>query len=173
METLDCIKKRRSVRKYLKTPVAKGVIKEIIDAGTHAPSSGNLQNWEFIVVTNPETKKKIKDASYYDHRFIEEAPALIVICSDTNRISKYGERGRDLYSIQNVSAAAENIMLAAWDIGLGSCWVGAFDETEVANAIVLPSGVRPMIIITLGYPNEKPEAPKRWGLDQVLHWERY
>jgi len=120
METLDCIRNRRSVRRYLRTPVNDGVIKEIIGAAICAPSSGNLQNWEFVAVRDQETKNKIRDACY-GQGFVSEAPVIIVVCSNNKRISKYGESGRDLYSIQNVAAAAENIVLAAWDIGLGSC----------------------------------------------------
>lgn len=172
METIECIKSRRSIRRYQKNPIPEGLIRELIDAATCAPSSGNIQDWEFIVVRNSTAKTRLREACG-GQRIVEEAPALVVICSDRNRIGQYGSRGEELYSIQNTAAAAENLMLAAWDRGIGSCWVGAFDETEVSNILVLPSHVKPLLILALGYPAEKPERPKRWGLDEVLRWERY
>lgn len=172
MDTIECIKTRRSIRKYHATPIGEDVITKMMEAAIHAPSSGNTQDWEFIVVRNQTAKKKLADACY-GQRIVEEAPALIVVCSDSKRVSEYGERGKNLYSIQNAAAAAQNIMLAAWDLGIGSCWIGTFDEIGVANAIILPSHVRPLVIITLGYPDEKPNPPKRWSLKQVVRWERY
>ncbi len=172
MNTLECIKTRRSIRKYRPTPIGEDVIFKIMEAAVHAPSSGNLQDWEFVIVRNETTKKGIADACY-GQRIVEEAPIVIVVCSDSNRSSKYGERGRNLYSVQNTAAAAQNIMLAAWEMGVGSCWIGAFDEVRVANTIILPSHVRPLAIITLGYPDEKPKPPKRWEPKDVVRWERY
>ncbi len=172
MNTIECIKSRRSIRKYNQTPVGEDVINKIMEAAVHAPSSGNLQDWEFVVVRNQTTKKKLAEACY-NQEPVDKAPVVIVVCSDSNRSLKYGERGRNLYSIQNSAAAAQNIMLAAWEMGVGSCWIGAFDEMEVANAVILPSHVRPLAIITLGYPDEKPNPPKRWGLKDVVRWERY
>ncbi len=172
MNTLECIKTRRSIRKYNPTPIGEDVMFRIMEAAIHAPSSRNAQNWEFIIVRNETTKKKLAEASY-QKELVENAPVVIVVCSDNNKLSQYGERGRNLFSIQNTAAAAQNLMLAAWELGIGSCWIGGFDETEVANAVILPSHVRPMMIITLGYPAEKPNPPKRWDLKEVVRWERY
>jgi nitroreductase len=172
MNTLECIKTRRSIRKYNETPVGEDVLFKIIEAATHAPSSRNAQNWEFVIVRNETTKKRLAEACY-QKEMVEQAPVAIVVCSDNNKLEAYGERGRNLFSIQNTAVAAQNLMLAAWEMGIGSCWIGGFDEIGVANAVILPSHVRPLMIIILGYPAEKPEMPKRWELKDVVRWERY
>jgi nitroreductase len=172
MNTLECIKTRRSIRKYNKTPIGEDVLFRIMEAAIHAPSARNSQNWEFIIVRNETTKKRLAEACY-QRGLIEQAPVVVVVCSDNNKLAEYGERGRNLFSIQNTAAAAQNLMLAAWEMGVGSCWIGSFDEVGVANAVILPSHVRPLLIITLGYPAEKPEKPERWDPKEVVRWERY
>ena len=173
MQTMDCIKERRSVRKYRPDPIPDDVLNSILEAGTHAPSSGNVQDWEFIVVKNPETKTKIANAAW-EQDFVKGAPVVIVVCSDIHRVSAaYGERGQTLYSVQNTSAAIQNILLAAWEKEIGSCWIGAFNESAIRNILVLPTNIRPLAIITLGYPAEVSNKPKRRDLKEVAHMERW
>lgn len=106
--------------------------------------------------------------------FIGEAPVVIVVCSNLDRVAaKYGERGRVLYSIQNTAAAAQNLNLAAWDKGLATCWVGAFSEDAVRTALAVPRGVRPLAIITLGWPAEKPRKPERMDIREIMHKELF
>lgn len=173
MQTIDCIKERRSVRRYRPDPIPDDVLNSILEAGTCAPSSGNVQDWEFIVIRNPETKAKIADAAW-EQDFIKEAPVVLVVCSDIDRVSSaYGERGQTLYSIQNTSAAIQNMMLAAWDNEVGSCWIGAFNEAAVREMLVLPTNIRPLAIITLGYPAEVPKKPRSRSVKEVAHMERW
>ncbi|UCD07313.1 MAG: nitroreductase family protein [Candidatus Aenigmatarchaeota archaeon] len=173
MQTMECIRERRSVRNYKPDPIPEDIIKEIIEAATHAPSSGNVQDWEFIVVKNPETKMKVAAAAW-EQNFIVSAPVVLVVCSDLDRISAaYGSRGETLYSIQNTSAAIQNILLAAWEKEVGSCWIGAFNENKIRDTLVLPSNVRPLAIITLGYPAEVSKKPRRRDVKEVLHMERW
>ena len=120
-----------------------------------------------------EKKKRALARAALGQSFIEEASVVIVACSNQRRISYYGERGRKLYAIQNVAAAVQNMLLAAHALGIGSCWVGAFDETEVARILNLPSYVVPQAIIALGYPAEKPRKPARFELHEIVHEESY
>jgi nitroreductase len=173
MQTMECIRERRSVRDYKPDPIPEGIVKEIIEAATHAPSSGNVQDWEFIVIKNLETKTKIAAAAW-EQDFIARAPVVLVVCSDLDRVSAaYGTRGETLYSIQNTSAAIQNLLLAAWEKELGSCWVGAFNESTLRDILVLPTNIRPLAIITLGYPAGVSKKPRRRSVKEVLHMERW
>ncbi len=173
MNTTECIKTRYSIREYSDAAVSEGLVKEILQAAVCAPSAGNAQDWEFIVVRKQEIKKQLAEAAL-GQGFIADAPVLVVVCSNLKKIgSAYGERGVSLYSIQDTAAAAMCLMLAAWEKGLGTCWVGAFDEGRVKEILVLPMDVRPLAIITLGYPRAGIEKPKSRDLSGVLHWEHY
>jgi nitroreductase len=167
MDVLSAIKKRRSIRRFLRKDVGEEIIKEMLECAILAPSEGNLQPWRFYVIRNKELKEKI--ALYaLRQEFIAEAPVCIVVCADLKRTSPYGERGRTLYCLQSTAAAIENMMLYAVSKGLGTCWVGAFDERKVADALSLPSYLRPVAIIPVGYPAEEPETPPRIPLRNVM-----
>ena len=159
METLDCIALRRSCRKYKPDEVEWEKIGKIILAARDSPSSGNLQNWSFIIVQDDSARQSIAEASY-GQLWMGQAPVHIVVCGHTKKASQfYGLRGERLYTIQNCAAAVQNILLAATDIGLGSCWVGAFDEEQLRSICGIPDDVRPQAIVTLGYAAEKPREP--------------
>ena len=172
VNVIGCIKDRASVRRFRKDPIPDKVLDEVLEAGIAAPSAGNAQDWEFIVVKKPESKSRLAVAAF-GQDMIGDAPVVVVVCSNLKKIERYGTRGKTLYTIQDAAAAAQNILLAAWDREIGSCWVGAFDEEEVGQILALPSHVRPMVIIPLGYPAEKPEKPKRWPLKDIVHQERF
>lgn len=173
METLKCIKERRDIRDFRPEPIPENILKKILESAVQAPSSGNVQDWEFILVKDPRTKSLLAEAAL-GQDFVAKAPVVIVVCSDLNRVSSsYGERGKTLYSVQNTSAAVQNLLLAAWNLGIASCWVGAFREQRVKEILVLPQHVRPLAIIPLGYPAKVPQKPERKPLEQTLHQERY
>jgi len=171
METLDCIKARVSMRSYKPDPVPEGLISKILEAAVNAPSAGNTQDWEFVVVRDAKNRKDLSEAAF-GQGFVAQAPVVIVVCSDLKRISAvYGSRGENLYSIQDTAAAVQNIMLAACDLGLGTCWVGAFSEDKVKSVLSLPEHVRPLAVIPVGYPSSIPKKPKRF--EGHIHKERY
>jgi nitroreductase len=172
METAECIKTRTSVRDFKKDPIPDNILLEILDLAVQAPSAGNLQDWEFIVVKDARTKRDVAVAAL-NQQFIWEAPIVIVACSNLEKISSYGERGRSLYSLQDTATAIENLMLAAWDKGIGSCWVGAFDEKKVKDTLSLPEHIRPVAIIPVGYPSKTYKKPSRRKLREVLHFEHW
>jgi nitroreductase len=159
METLDCITWRRSVRKYKPDIVEFDKIGDIIYAAMHAPSSGNLQNWKFIIVDDAGARKALSEACMRQ-LWMTQAPYHIVVCGEHEKAEQfYGIRGDRLYTIQNCAAAVQNMLLAAYDLGLGSCWVGAFNEEEVRDICGIPGNIRPQAIVTIGYPAEEPKDP--------------
>jgi len=173
MDLFDCINARRSIRKYLKKHVEWEKVGRILDAGRLAPSSGNIQDWMFLVVDNAHKRQAIAEASLEQY-WMADAPIQIVICCVTmHGRQMYGMRGERLYSIQNCAAAAENMMLAATDLGLGSCWVGAFDEEKVCHILAIPERARPQVIITIGYAAEMPDMPMKKTLENVTFMNKY
>ncbi|MEM2850906.1 MAG: nitroreductase family protein [Candidatus Bathyarchaeia archaeon] len=170
---LEAIKTRRSVRAFTNENVSEELLNKILDAARWAPSAGNLQPWEFVVVRDPKVKQGLAVAALHQ-MFIAEAPVVIVVCANENRSAwGYGKRGVALYCIQDTAAATQNILLTAHSLGLGACWVGAFDEEAAKRVLAIPAGVRPVAIIPLGYPAEKPSPPRRRGFDEILHYEKY
>jgi nitroreductase len=173
MDVLEAIKGRRSVRAFKSQDVSPEIVEKLIDAARWAPSAGNIQPWEFIIVRKPEIKRALAEAAL-DQTFIEEAPVVIVICANENRSSQgYGIRGKTLYCIQDTAAAIQNIHLAAYSLGLGTCWIGAFREEEAREILNIPHGVRPVAIVPVGYPAESPSPPSRRPISQIVHYETF
>jgi len=173
MDVFEAIKGRRSIRAFQNRDIPQEMVDRLIDAARWAPSAGNIQPWEFIIVRKPETKRKLAEAAL-EQTFIEEAPVVIVVCADENRSSQgYGTRGKTLYCLQDTAAATQNIHLAAYALGLGTCWVGAFREDEAKKILNIPSGVRPVAIIPVGYPAEKPQPRNRRPINQITHYESF
>jgi nitroreductase len=172
MECIEAINGRRSIRKFKDRPVEKELVEQLLDAAQMAPSAGNLQARDFIVISDKATKQKLVKAAM-GQSFIEQAPFAIVVIANIERSSRiYRSRG-ELYAIQDASAGIENLLLAAHSMGLGACWVGAFDETEVSAFLGIPNKAKPVAIIPIGYPDEKPSAPPRIVPDRLVHWEKW
>lgn len=173
MELFEAIRNRRSIRKFKDEVPEDELIEKIIEGGIWAPSAGDLQSWDAVIVKDDQTKVQIAVAAYVQE-FVAKAPVLIVMCANmANAGARYGERGRELYCIQDASCAALNMMLRAYDLGLGSAWVGAFKEEDVANELGLPAHVRPVALIPIGYPDEEVETPPRRDIKDVIHEEKY
>lgn len=173
METYECIRTRRSIRKYLEKPIPRDLIVQVLDAGRLAPSAGNLQNWKFILVIDEEKKEKIAEACI-KQLWVAQAPLCIVIVAEPKASERYyGTRGDRLYSVQNCAAAVQNMLLMAHNIGLGACWVGAFDEGMVARALKVPEEVRVQAVVTLGYPAEKVTEPAKFPLENVTYFNKW
>lgn len=173
MDVFEAIKNRRSVRAFTNKPVSEEEVMKLIDAATWAPSAGNIQPWEFVVVRDPEIKRGLSAAAL-DQTFIEEAPVVIVVCANQLRSgSGYGSRGADLYCLQDTAAATQNMLLAAHALGLATCWVGAFQEEEAKKVLNIPNGVRPIAIIPVGHSAEKSMARSRRPLSEIIHRETF
>lgn len=173
MNVFEAITGRRSVRRFLKKAVDDNLIGLMLYMATQAPSAGNVQEWEFVVVRDEEVKKKLAIGALHQ-AFVKEAPVVIVICANLNRIGmKYGKRGDSLYAPQDIANATMLLMLSATALGLGTCWVGAFDEDAVKMTLELPDNLKPMVIVPVGYPDEKPEQPIRIPFENITHVETY
>jgi nitroreductase len=169
MEFFDVIKKRHSIRAFTSRPIEESKIKQILEAANSAPSAGNLQAYKIFLVQDEKRKRDLALASLAQS-FVAEAPIVLVFCADPEASGKkYGKRGRSLYSIQDATIAAAYAQLAATDLGLASCWVGAFDDKEVLKVIGNPEGLLPVAIIPIGYPAEEPEATSRKKLEELVH----
>jgi nitroreductase len=173
LDVFEAIKERRSVRVYADEKVSDNDVERLIEAARWAPSAGNIQPWEFVIVKDTETKRKLSDATL-NQTFIQKAPVVIIVCADVTRSSRgYGSRGEHLYSIQDTAAATENILLAAQELGLATCWVGAFRENEVAKAVKAPKNMKPVAIVPVGHPAEKPVAPQKRLVNEIVHYETF
>jgi len=173
LDLFEAIKQRRSIRAYTREDVSEEEIKKLIDAARWAPSAGNIQPWEFVIVRDAKIKQKLAWAAL-DQTFIEEAPVVIVVCADELKSSQgYGNRGVTLYCLQDTAAAVQNILLAAYALGLATCWVGAFREELVKRALNAPLNIRPVARIPVGHAAEKPTAPQRRALKETVHYETF
>ena len=173
MDVIEAVKTRRSIRKYLDKPLVWDDVYKIIEAGNNAPSAGNLQNWKFIVILDQSKRDAIAEACLQQY-WMSTAPVHIIICAEPDKGERYyGVRGERLYSIQNCAAAAENMILTAHSLGLGTCWVGAFDEDMLKKVTGIPAEVRPQIVLTVGYPDEKPAKPIRHPVTNNLYVNKW
>jgi len=175
MEFEDVILKRRSVRSFEDREVDDIILKKIVDHASRAPSGGNLQHWEFIVVKNKELIEKIADTTFSGNvttsapqAWVKTAPAIIVVCyTPRSVLARYGEWGR-VGGILGMGAAIENLLLSAVNYGLGACWIAGFRPEEVATLLNLPRGVEPISLVPVGYPKSVPQAPPKLPVDQIF-----
>jgi len=166
-EVFEAIKTRRSVRHFLPDDIPDKVIASILEAAIWAPTAGNAQPWYFYVLRDEYLKKKLAEAAL-SQAFIAQAPVVIIACADLDRAqSAYAKRGVDLYCLQDTAAAVQNMLLVIHALGLGACWVGAFDETAAAELLDLPRHHRPVAVIPVGRPGAITRTPGRRALHEV------
>ncbi len=179
MELFDAIRTRRSIRKYLDKPVEEEKLQAVLEAVRLAPSWANMQCWRMVVVTDKAVREKISDLSYVESYFspkgykanpskkaLAEAPVLIVLCAEP---SQSGSLWGQSYYLVDVGIAAENLMLAARGQGLGSVFVGVYDEVKVKGILGIPHNVRVVGLFPLGYPavEEGKAGPGRKSIDEI------
>jgi len=161
MSLMEIVNKRRSVREFKPEPVPREIVEEILDIARRAPSAGNVQPWFFYVVTGRKEKDALAAAAL-GQKHVAQAPVCIVVCAEPELSAReYGERGRNLYSLQDTAIATTYIHLAVAERGLGSCWVGAFDEHKVSDCLNIPDYRRPVAMIPIGYPSQEKDARTR------------
>jgi len=168
------VKRRAMIRVYKSDPIPEEKIQRLLEYAVRAPSAGNLQPWEFIVVKSPETRAQLAKAAF-DQTWVASAPVIIATCADIQRMgSKYGTRG-SFYSLVDTSFASLLILLGAVEQGLGACFVGAYNPEAVAKLFALPDHVRPVGLITIGYPAEAPRKPgtPKLPLSKLVHREKW
>jgi len=172
MDCLEALKGRRSIRSYKNDLVKEDDILTILEAARMAPSAGNLQPCSFVVVRDPATREQIRTAAF-NQELLATAPLIIVVCVEPERSSYYGERGMNYYCMLDGANATQNILLAAYALGYGSCWMGGFNEAGVKAAINLPDNMRVVSLVPLGVPDENPPGPPRRELNEIVRWERW
>lgn len=164
----ETVRHRHSIRRYQTTAIEEEKVHAILEMACAAPSAGDLQAYQIIVVSNPETRAALRQAAD-DQDFISEAPVCLAFCADTERsAARFGDRGRDLYALQDATIAATFAQLATVAAGLASTWVGYFDEQRIAECLQLDDGLRPIALLSIGYPAELPEPSSRRRLNDVV-----
>lgn len=171
MSVLDAIIARRSVRKFRKDPVPEAALARILEAARLAPSGKNLQPWKFIIVRDPETRKKLAAASV-NQAFLASAPVVIAACGFP--AEAYPRLGRYMNSWPvDVAIAMEHIVLQAAEEGIGTCWIGAFEEIEVKAVLGIPDEARVLALTPLGWPDESPAPRGRKPLAKIVSYEKF
>jgi len=169
MDVFAAINQRSSVRSYKATDVEEDKLRKVLEAARLSPSANNRQEWKFIVVRNKETKKRLARAAF-GQSFIGAAPVIIVACGTESR-AMLG-CGQPTHTV-DVSIACAYMILQAYELGLGTCWIGAFEEDETKKILNIPEHVRVVAMTPLGYPNQPPSKKIRKSLDQIVCYEKY
>lgn len=167
----ETVRHRHSIRKYQPDmSVEPEKLHAILEMACAAPSAGDLQSYRIFVVRDPEERRALVHAAH-EQTFIVEAPVCLVFCADPARsASVFGERGAKLYALQDTTIAAAYAQLAIVAAGMGSTWVGYFEEDPVREILKLEPGLTPLALLSLGYPAELPESSSRRRLDEVVTW---
>jgi nitroreductase len=169
MDVFAAISKRRSIRRYEEKEIEDGKLGKILEAGRIAPSAANRQEWKFMVIKNKETREKLVKAAN-GQKFVGEAPVTIVACStESERVMPCGQYA---YTV-DLSIAVSFMILEATELGLGTCWLGAFDENAVKKVLDIPQDIRVPAMFTVGYANEFPAQRPRKTFDEIVCYEKY
>jgi len=171
MDVFEAVKIRRSIRAYRSTPVSKEKLEKILEAARLAPSANNIQPWHFIVVTDPEKRAKLAKTPFAG--FLKEAPVVVVGCGDQKASPKW--------FMVDVAIAIQNMVLTATSEGLGTCWVGSFNEDQVREMLKIPENYRVVALLALGYPREKIDLQgkilhlvrRRKKLERIVSFEEF
>lgn len=174
MDVLEAIYKRRSIRSFDSTPVPEDYVKTIIAAATMAPTAGDMQPWEFLLIKNQDLKKRVIEATYtgYDttgkpQYWLQSAPILILVCFDKKRTgARYGKEEAKVIPLLDCACAIENMLLVATALGLGGCWVLGFNKEKLEKVLSL-NGLELLALVPLGYPDHVPDAPYRLELEYI------
>ena len=170
MTVMEAIKTRKSVRAFEKKPVEEEKLGSVLEAARLAPSASNRQEWRFVVVKDEGLRAKLAKAAN-DQAFVGEAPVVIAACAETD--AHVMSCGQECYPI-NLAIAIDHMTLAAVELGLGTCWIGAFSEAEVKKVLGIPDEIRVVELLPLGYPADPaPKDKNRRALDEIIHWEKW
>jgi len=166
MDVLKLLKERRSIRKYLSTPVEEEKIFQCLEAARWAPSASNKQPWEFLIVKNKTVRERLAELHPYA-KFVAESPVVFVPLTNPKIHPKYHQSDTALATLQ--------FMITAHAIGLGTCWAGVIEtsfEKEIRKLLHIPDHLHVLAIVALGYPDQKRESTRK-ELDTLIHWETY
>ncbi len=168
MEVMEAIRTRRSTRSFQDRPVEEEKLRAVLEAGRLAPSARNLQDWRFVVVRDPDTRKRLAEAAR-NQEFVGKAPVVIAACGTSDYVMTCGQPA---YSL-DVTIALDHMTLAAVAEGLGTCWIGAFYEDKVKEVLGIPERVRVVALLPLGYPVQGARSTPRKNLDEIVSYEKW
>lgn len=169
MDLFDVIARRRSVRSYEDRAVEDDKLAQVLEAARLAPSAGNRQEWRFVVVRDAELRRKLMEAAR-GQQFVGDAPVVIAACApEHGHVMSCGHPS----FLVDVSIALEHIALAARALGLGTCWVGAFEQRLVRDALGIPDSVEVVQLMALGYPTDWPDPKDRKDMDEIACYDRW
>ncbi len=167
MDFFDVINQRQSIRRFTSQPVEPAKISRLLETANQAPSAGNLQAYSIVVISDSKIKHALVDITA-GQKFVAQAPIILVFCAEPERSAYYGERGRSLYAIQDATIAAVHVQLAATALGLGSTWMGKFEDAPLQKLLGLNQNQRPVAILPIGYPDEQPPRKPRRQLTEFV-----
>jgi len=165
MTLLDLILSRRSIRRYEKKDISEEVLQQILEAGRQAPSAANRQPIRFVIVKDHDILKNLCDNLI--NRFVKYAPVAIVACADTKSLLT----GK--WAVVDTTIAMQNMVIAAWTLGVGSCWIGACKEEKVKELLKIPDKWKVVALVTLGYPAEQPKPRKKKPFEEMFSFNSF
>jgi len=169
MDVLEAIGARRSIRSYEDRPVGDKELKQVLEAARLAPSAGNRQEWKFVVVRDKRLREQLAEAAH-GQDFVGQAPVVIVPCAvQHDHIMSCGHPSH----LVDVSIAIDHMTLAARELGLGTCWIGAFDQARVRKILGIPDSVEVIELLPLGYPTSWPGPRPRKSLEEIACYDRW
>ena len=168
MALIDIIKNRYSCRSYLDKPIEDEKLAAIFEAARLAPSAKNLQDWRFVAVSDPETRKKIAHVAN-EQKFLENAAVILVACSNSDYVMLCGQR----ISLIDIAIALEHVALAASELGLATCWIGTFDSQKVKKILDIPKDVMVVELMAIGYAADKHPGHKRLQMENILCYNKW
>lgn len=169
MDVSEAIEVRRSIRKYKNSEIEDGKLEKILKSARIAPSAANRQEWKFVVVKDANTRMKLVEACN-GQKFVTEAPLLIVACSTESE--KIMPCGQYAYTV-DLSITLSFMILQATEFELGTCWLGAYNENMVKNILNIPDDTKIVGMITVGYPDENPDARPRKTIEEIVTFEKW
>ncbi len=165
MSLFDVILSRRSIRRYENKEIPKDVLDKIVEAGRQAPSAGNRQPYHFVIVTDSEIKQELSKGLF--NRFLTKAPVIIVGCANLKALLT----GK--WATVDTAIALETMVLAAWSLGIGSCWMGDFKEQKAKELLKIPKDWKVVALVTFGYPAETPKPKKKKSKDDLFSLNKF
>ena len=165
MSLIDLMLSRRSIRRYENKDIPEEVLKQILEAGRQAPSAANRQPIRFVIVNDDDMLKNLCDTLV--SRFVKAAPAAIVGCADVKSLLT----GK--WAIVDATIAMQNMVIAAWTLGIGSCWIGACKEEKVKELLKIPDKWKVVALVTLGYPAEQPKPRKKKSFEEMFSFNTF
>ncbi len=165
MSLIDVVLSRRSIRRYETKDIPTDALNKILEAGRQAPSANNIQPFHLIVLTDEEIKKELSTGLW--NKFVKDSPLAVVGCAQTADIHD----GK--WSVVDTSIALQNMVIAAWAMGIGSCWIGDFEEEKVKQRLNIPKGWKVIALITFGYPAEQPHPRSKKPLEELVGYNKF